>query len=154
MGPVGVRHDHQLALGVDEDALAENASGRIAAVVIGPPLVAIAAPGAANVGALGGGLGPPALGHDALAVYLRAIQDEHAQAGIVAWRCLHAAAANLLAGFAQKPGGLLLHACRAPHFFCQVGGQGLFGGLLHQGAHQVGLARAVQPAGACRYIAR
>ena len=52
VGPVGVRHDHQLALGVDEDALAEDAAGRIAAVVIGPPLVAIAAPGAANVGAL------------------------------------------------------------------------------------------------------
>src|SRR3546814_1370434 len=41
--PVAVRRDHQLALRIDEDALPEDALRGEAAVVVGPPLIAIAA---------------------------------------------------------------------------------------------------------------
>src|SRR3546814_20628224 len=41
--PIAVRCDHQLALRIDEDALPEDALRGKAAVVVGPPLIAIAA---------------------------------------------------------------------------------------------------------------
>ena len=82
--PIGVGNDHQLAFGVDINALAKNAACGVAAVVVGPPLVAIAAPRNVNVGALGGGICPLAVGHDALAVHHRAIEDELAHAGVIA----------------------------------------------------------------------
>src|SRR3546814_9260264 len=40
--PVAVRCDHQFARGVDEDALAEDALCGEAAVIVGPPLIAVA----------------------------------------------------------------------------------------------------------------
>src|SRR5690606_17115002 len=70
--PVAIGDDDQLALRVDEDALAEDAAGGEAAVVVGPPLVAVAAPGLADVGLLAGRFLQPALGHDALAADARA----------------------------------------------------------------------------------
>src|SRR3546814_12774739 len=41
--PIAVRRDYQLALRIDENALPEDALRGEAAVVVGPPLIAIAA---------------------------------------------------------------------------------------------------------------
>jgi pimeloyl-ACP methyl ester carboxylesterase len=124
LGPVGQGDNHQLALGVDEDALAEDAAGREAAVVVRPPLVAIAATGLVDIGLLGGGLLQPALGHQRLAAHLGAFQDELAKARVVAQGGLQAAAADLLAGLGQQPGGFLLHAHGLPDFSCRYSASG------------------------------
>src|SRR5205085_2719858 len=102
------------ALRVDEDALAEDAARREAAVGVGPPLVAITAAGLADAGALGRRFGQPAVGHDAAVTDARAVQDEEAEACEVPRRGLQAAAADLLAGAAEDPRRLLLHARRHP----------------------------------------
>ena len=82
--PVGVRRDHELALRVDEDALAEDAACREGAVVVRPPLVAVAAARLADVGALRCRVGEPAVCNDAPAVDARTVEDEEAEAREVA----------------------------------------------------------------------
>src|SRR5690349_19951240 len=109
-GPAVSGDDDHLPLRVDEDPLAEDTARGVGAVVVGPPLVAVAAAGLADVGAPGGGSGQPAVGHGAP----RAIQDEEAVARVVACGGLHASAADFLPGAAEQPGGLLLHAARRP----------------------------------------
>src|SRR5512143_585943 len=110
-GPIGVGGDDQLAFGIDEDALAEDAARGERAVAVRPPLVAVAATRLADADAFGGGLGEPAVGNDAAAVgTARPVEDEEAEARKVARRGLDAAAADLAAGAADDPGGLLLHA--------------------------------------------
>ena len=144
--PVGVGGNHQLARRVDEDALPKDAARGKAAVVVRPPLVAVAAAFLADRGLAGGGLLQPALGHGALAACGGAVQDEQPEAGVVAGGRLDAAAADLLPRLAQDPGGLLFHARGLPDLFFQVLRQGLARGLADQNAHQVGFARAVEPA--------
>src|SRR5690554_3087189 len=74
-GPVGAGGDDETALRIDEDALAEDAARHEAAVVEGPPLVAVAAPRDADVGLARRGLGEPAVGHDGLVAHPRSLQD-------------------------------------------------------------------------------
>src|SRR5690606_3076346 len=99
-----------------------------------------------DVGLPARGLLQPVLGQDGRAFGTRALQDELAEARIVARGGLDAAAADLLPGLAQQPRALLLHAGRAPDLLLQVLRQGLARGLADQDADQVGFARAVVPA--------
>ena len=101
-----------------------------------------------------GGLGQPALRHDALAARLGTIEDELPKAGKVARGGLDAAAADFVARLAEQPGGLLLHARRVPDLLVQIVGQRLLRRLVHEDAHQIGLAGAVVPARAGRRLAR
>jgi hypothetical protein len=64
-----------------------------------------------------------------LPAHHRTVQDELAEARKVARRGLDAAAADLLPGLAQDPGGLLFHAGGHPDLFRQVVGQRLLRGL-------------------------
>ena len=116
--PVGVGGDHQLALGVDKNALAD-------------------------AGARVGGLRQPAVRHDALPVDCSTVEDELSKTRKIPRHRLDASTADLLAGFAQNPARLLLHACGNPDLLGQVVCQRFFGGLGEQNAHQVSLAGTV-----------
>jgi hypothetical protein len=95
-GPVGVGGDHELALRVDEDALAEDAARGKAAVVVGPPLVAVAAPGLADAGVRSVVASPASRRARCLPADARAVEDELPEAREVARGGLDAAAADLL----------------------------------------------------------
>lgn len=154
--PVGVGYDDKLSLGVDENALAEDAARGERAIGMGPSEVPIAAAGPADVGERGRGIGQPAVGHDALTVDACAVHDEQAEASKGARCGLDAAAADLLDGAVEKPGDRLLGAGRRPDLFREVGRQRLLSCLADEDADEVGFARAVVPerARACRAALR
>src|SRR3546814_8044946 len=89
-----MRGDHQLAHGVDEYPLPEYALRGERAVVIGPPLIAIAASWCTDIGLFCGSLRKPALGHNLLAARSPATHHEHAETGHVARCRLNAATAD------------------------------------------------------------
>ena len=96
--PIAVGRNDQLPFGINEDALSENTLGGVAAVIIGPPLLAIALASHADVGLFDGCRCQPVIRPYALPVYLGTAQNEHTKTGIVTGRGLNAAAADFMPG--------------------------------------------------------
>src|SRR5450432_3654062 len=82
-GPVAESRNYQFALGVDVDALAENALSSKIAVIVSPPLIAIAAARSSDIRWLGGCLCNPILRQYFHSVRLAPIENELAHPGVV-----------------------------------------------------------------------
>eukprot|EP01137_Pigoraptor_chileana_P028448 Opistho-2@937 len=138
--------DDEVFLRVNIDALAEDADGAIA-VFHRPPEVTVSVLVSLLLGdVVGGGVFDPAGGQDGLAVDHAAAEHESADAGIVAERHRHAAAAALMASLVDHPDRVLLHAIGRPEFFGGVLGYALAGeGAAKGNACKIGLASFIDP---------
>jgi hypothetical protein len=108
-------HHHELARRVEVDQLAENAARLEGAIAERPPLVAVAAR-ETRVGLrlVAASSQPPA---GWLAVDARALEDELAEARVIAQAGLQAAATLLIADVVHQPGGIAAPCRRAARFF-------------------------------------
>src|SRR3546814_7229853 len=94
--PIAVRRDYQLALRIDENALPEDALRGEAAVVVGPPLIAIAAARNVDPRLLRRCRREPVVGQHLLTACDAAVQDKLAETRIILDARRHAAAADLV----------------------------------------------------------
>src|SRR5690606_3541182 len=106
---------------VDVEHLPEDPDRHVAAVGVGPPLVAVAAFGRARAVLAADRALHPRFGDHLLAVDAAAIEHELPEARVVAEGCRQAAAAGVAAvALVAEPGGLGGHAVRLPDHVGQV----------------------------------